>query len=334
MATHRDIIYLPNTTQPKAHSLNLFLPSTSTAESTKLPALVVFIHGGLWMDKDKDNFDHIGNHWRNMGVAVAIPNYRLSKEIKEGESDQDQVIHPEHTRDIANALSFLEHNAQEYHYDITQTIVVGHSCGAHMIGLLTLDPIEFFSGYQSTTCTDSNSTNTTALSSTPTSNLPVYNIYNIQAILGINGLFDLRLFGEDAPQWAKYVEYPFTADRTKWQSPIDYPLKTTRDSCERRKSQDIPIGLKWHCPPWIVARSNNDPWVNAAQSVNFVSHIQTITDSTMCNLADTTIPRACGKIDEARFIEMNGDHWQPVEWIGQTVDEITILLIELLKNIK
>lgn len=70
------------------------------------------------------------------GAAVAIVNYRLSPRSPE---DGPALYHPAHAQDVLSALHKLnESEPPSTFFDPNRMIVVGHSCGAHMIASIFL----------------------------------------------------------------------------------------------------------------------------------------------------------------------------------------------------
>lgn len=94
--------------------------------------LVVFIHGGGWRIGDKA----MGAHGRDKaaflnarGFAFASLNYRLSPNVR----------HPAHVDDVAAALAWLHHQADDLGFDSRRIYVMGHSAGAHLAALVATD---------------------------------------------------------------------------------------------------------------------------------------------------------------------------------------------------
>ncbi|HEX9810987.1 MAG TPA: alpha/beta hydrolase [Burkholderiales bacterium] len=110
----------------RRQSFDLYLPKV------KQPPLVVFIHGGFWVESD-DTYG-IGPRLAEVlaedGAAVALVRYRLSPGVR----------HPTHVRDAAAALATLKRLAGIYGYDPKRVYLIGHSAGATIAAQLALDP--------------------------------------------------------------------------------------------------------------------------------------------------------------------------------------------------
>ncbi len=91
--------------------------------------VVVFFHGGSWMQGSKDKYIFVGEALASKGFIVVIPNYRLYPQVK----------FPEFIEDGALALKWVHKNIQQFGGDSNDLYVMGHSAGAHIAALLTLD---------------------------------------------------------------------------------------------------------------------------------------------------------------------------------------------------
>lgn len=108
-------------TPEKTLLLDMFLPQE--LPEAPLP-LIVHVHGGGWMDGNKDllrNPRHVAQ-----GFAYASISYRLS-----GEATFPAQIH-----DCKGAIRFLRAHAKKYHIDPQRIGVAGESAGGHLVSLL------------------------------------------------------------------------------------------------------------------------------------------------------------------------------------------------------
>jgi len=109
------------------HRLDIYLPK----DRTDFP-VVVLIHGGFWIQGDNNCcglYPSVGQFLASQGIAVVLPNYRLSPNVK----------HPEHVRDVARALAWTRAHIAERGGRTDRIFLAGHSAGGHLVALLTTD---------------------------------------------------------------------------------------------------------------------------------------------------------------------------------------------------
>jgi acetyl esterase/lipase len=98
----KDIAYkTPDTPDiaPSSNTLDLYLPAVSANPSTT--PLLVYIHGGLWLDRDKREYAQLASAFAAKNMAVAVINYRLSLDTITATR-----VHPAHTKDCADAIKW------------------------------------------------------------------------------------------------------------------------------------------------------------------------------------------------------------------------------------
>lgn len=111
-----------------AQKLDIYLPSQA-----KRAPVIFMVHGGAWAIGDKQHGRVIENklrHWLPQGFALISVNYRLLPDA--GPIEQAQ--------DVARALTFTQRQATTWGLDPQRFILMGHSAGAHLIGLLAAQP--------------------------------------------------------------------------------------------------------------------------------------------------------------------------------------------------
>jgi len=88
------------------------------------PPLNLFIHGGGWMNGDRNRckLAWVAKH----GYAIASIEYRLSQEAK----------FPAQIHDCKGALRWLRAHDKEYGYDSSRVVVAGTSAGGHLAALM------------------------------------------------------------------------------------------------------------------------------------------------------------------------------------------------------
>jgi acetyl esterase/lipase len=93
------------------------------------PPLVVFLYGGGWESGAKEDYRFAGQAFASRGHITAIPDYRLYPEVK----------FPDFLRDAAAAVVWARRHAAEWGAADGPVHLVGHSAGAHIAAMLTLD---------------------------------------------------------------------------------------------------------------------------------------------------------------------------------------------------
>lgn len=117
--THADVAYGEHPRQV----LDLY-----QAESDEPTPLVVFIHGGGWVNGDKHGLGGaLLKALRSQGISVASINYRLASQ-----ADQVRAMPPVRwpLEDAARAVQFLRSRAKDWNLDKTRVGATGGSAGA------------------------------------------------------------------------------------------------------------------------------------------------------------------------------------------------------------
>lgn len=92
--------------------------------------IVIYVHGGGWKRGDKRMaVGEKGEHLLQQGYAFASVNYRLVPAC----TVEDQA------QDVANAIAYLIRNAEKLGFDGKRVALMGHSAGAHLVGLVGTD---------------------------------------------------------------------------------------------------------------------------------------------------------------------------------------------------
>jgi len=128
----RDIPYWNSVdSHPARHRLDLFLP-----QGTQWPILV-FVHGGGWMEGDKslrvagaDIYGNIGRFYASRGVGVAVINYGLIPDVPWRHQPED----------VARAAAWVHTHIAAYGGDASRVFLAGHSAGAQLVTRVALDP--------------------------------------------------------------------------------------------------------------------------------------------------------------------------------------------------
>jgi|HubBroStandDraft_2_1064218.scaffolds.fasta_scaffold223955_1 acetyl esterase/lipase len=118
------------------HRLDVYVPKTIPV---KPPPLVVFWHGGRWSFGDKSDYRFVGAALTELGCVAVLPNYRHYPEVKM----------PGFMDDAARAALWASAHGGEFGADAHRMYLMGHSAGAHLAALVTLDPRYFAAAGQS-----------------------------------------------------------------------------------------------------------------------------------------------------------------------------------------
>lgn len=155
---------------------DLFVP-TVTDDSWPV---IVFLHGGLWVARDKREYVGWGDVFAARGYVTAVVNYRLS-------SITNDVRPPSHVADLALALRTLQDRQPSR---LARFVLVGHSCGANMAAQLAQQADRF---------------NVDDL--------------HVVGVVGLGGLYDLVQYARDFASWSTELEVTWGVDRATWESP-------------------------------------------------------------------------------------------------------------------
>lgn len=108
------------------HRLDVYVPDRVSKEPRPL---VVFWHGGRWSFGDKADYRFVGAALAELGYAAVLPNYRHYPAVKM----------PGFMDDAARAALWAAAHAGEFGADANRLFLMGHSAGAHLAALVTLD---------------------------------------------------------------------------------------------------------------------------------------------------------------------------------------------------
>jgi acetyl esterase/lipase len=109
--------------------LDVYVPDKGAAE--RFP-VVVFWHGGRWSSGDKSDYRFVGAALAQAGCVAVLPNYRHYPAVRM----------PGFMQDSARAAAWAANYAREFHTK-GRFFLMGHSAGAHLAALVTLDPRYF-----------------------------------------------------------------------------------------------------------------------------------------------------------------------------------------------
>ena len=117
--------YGAHTTQ----KLDVYRPTDKKFVGKTLP-MIVFYFGGSWRNGKRGWYEFLAAHYCLQGYIVVLPDYRKAPEF----------VFPSFMEDAASAFAYALSNASQWQADPQRIFVMGHSAGAHMAALLSLDP--------------------------------------------------------------------------------------------------------------------------------------------------------------------------------------------------
>ncbi len=112
------------------HRLDVYVPHL---EAVAPRPVVVFWHGGRWSFGDKADYRFVGAALAELGYVAVLANYRHYPRVKM----------PGFMEDAVRASRWASENAAKFGADASRLYLMGHSAGAHMAALVTLDPRYF-----------------------------------------------------------------------------------------------------------------------------------------------------------------------------------------------
>ncbi|KYQ93347.1 hypothetical protein DLAC_06018 [Tieghemostelium lacteum] len=198
--------------------------------------LILYVHGGLWVSRDKSEYKQLAEYLVEQGFTVAVMNYQLT-------SKANNVKYPSHNEDLFRCMFFLQSNTLlNAHYKSGKFIGIGHSCGGHMIGSLVLRWQEY---QQRLGVIDTDI------------EMP------LSHFIGIEGIYDNELFVSDFPEWRSEIEFVYgKSDPKDWDSPSN-KLPLNQHQIDQLHNLNV-----------LLIHSPQDTWVNANQSSNFKNLLQ------------------------------------------------------------
>lgn len=107
--------------------------------------VVVYAHGGGWMNGDKSNrMADKPRLFTDAGYIFVSVNYRLSPDISSGPVPPaypaGRTMFPAHPQDLGESVAWLSRNIARYGGDPDAMVLAGHSSGAHLVSLVGSDP--------------------------------------------------------------------------------------------------------------------------------------------------------------------------------------------------
>lgn len=107
------------------HALDVYVPARRDGA---LP-VVVFFYGGSWQSGERADYLFAAEALASRGYVAIVPDYRLYPNVR----------FPAFVEDGAKAVRWVVDHVAEYGGDPDRLYLMGHSAGAHIAAMLTLD---------------------------------------------------------------------------------------------------------------------------------------------------------------------------------------------------
>lgn len=112
--------------------LDIFLPQQDSAPKKENNSVIVFFYGGCWGGCEagfKEDYLFVAQALTNQGFITVIADYRRYPEVR----------FPELIDDARLVTEWVKNNIADYGGNANSLFLMGHSAGAHLASLLTLD---------------------------------------------------------------------------------------------------------------------------------------------------------------------------------------------------
>ncbi len=106
------------------HRLDICRPAGATAAP-----VVVFFYGGAWRSGNKELYRYVAKALARRGYVAVLPDYRIYPEVR----------YPEFLEDGAQVVRWVKDNIAGFGGDPGKVFLKGHSAGAHIAAMLSLD---------------------------------------------------------------------------------------------------------------------------------------------------------------------------------------------------
>jgi acetyl esterase/lipase len=106
------------------HRLDICRPAAAVAAP-----VVVFFYGGAWQSGYKELYRYVAKALARRGYVAVVPDYRIYPEVR----------YPEFLEDGARVVRWVKDNAGRFGGDPEKIFLKGHSAGAHIAAMLSID---------------------------------------------------------------------------------------------------------------------------------------------------------------------------------------------------
>lgn len=100
-----------------------------TPEGANEAPVVVFFYGGNWQSGERGMYRFVAAALAARGIVTVVPDYRVYPQVK----------FPKFLEDGARAVAWVKENVERYGGSASKVFLMGHSAGAYIAAMLTLD---------------------------------------------------------------------------------------------------------------------------------------------------------------------------------------------------
>ena len=108
------------------HKLDIYIPDDAKTGAD----VAIFFYGGRWEYGSKSDYLFVGQALASKGIVTVIADYRLYPDVR----------FPSFVEDGARAVAWVRRHIADHSGDPEKIYLIGHSAGAHLAAMLSLDP--------------------------------------------------------------------------------------------------------------------------------------------------------------------------------------------------
>jgi acetyl esterase/lipase len=111
--------------QRSRHRLDICRPRQAIAAP-----VIIFFYGGAWQSGYKELYSYVAKALARRGYVAVVPDYRIYPEVR----------YPDFLDDGALVVRWVKDNIAQFGGDPDKLFLKGHSAGAHIAAMLSIDP--------------------------------------------------------------------------------------------------------------------------------------------------------------------------------------------------
>lgn len=229
------VIYEQNIRYAETEQNLCYLDIAYSEEEAANP-LLVFVHGGSWMEGSRTEMTNYLYTFSALGYTVATIDYDLLDfyDYLTGEfvSVNDQVGM------VSEAISYLTDNAEKYHIDTEKIVLIGHSAGGQLVGCLAERVSDHPEEYE----------------------------YQLAGVVILAGVTDLKTMLYEGHQWEGNVSLALV--------PFIFDGVENSDVITEIEKVDVASNITEKLPPVLLVHGNNDTLVPLTMSENLYQSLK------------------------------------------------------------